>query len=57
MYTMPEAIRTLSIAGGLTGSTTADLNRLNVVPDAPARNAVNLADASRMARIVAGLDY
>jgi len=52
-YTWAECLLALKAAGGLVGATSTDAARLNVVGSMPER--VDVLDAARLARIVAGL--
>lgn len=56
-FTLTDVVRALSVAGGISPSTTADVTRLSMGPGAPSPAVVDVADAVRAARIFAGLDY
>jgi hypothetical protein len=51
-YVLADVVSALRIAGGLAGASSKDVTRLNVVPG----TVVNLLDAVRLARKVAGLE-
>lgn len=55
-FTMQDVAQALRIAGGLEGSSQADLTLLNVANEGASVNAVDCLDAVRIARKVAGLE-
>jgi hypothetical protein len=53
---LPDVFRALSLAAGITSATEGDLARLNLEKGAVSAARIDVADAVRLARIVAGLD-